>query len=142
MANEAILMIETELPIPMTVSNTVGIEKGALLTLSDPLTAAKATAAGAMVAGIASDEKIANDGMIKNGVYRRGIFKVLASGTINVGEPVGFDGGQGGNNYVYSVNEVAALSGARVAGIALETAADEETFLMELNIQSIPDVSQ
>ena len=39
MANEAVLMFEYSLPVPMTVANATGIEKGAPLTLTDPFTA-------------------------------------------------------------------------------------------------------
>ena len=124
MANEAILMWETELPIPMTVSNTTGIEKGALLTLSDPMTAALCTDSTAAFAGIAEGEKINSDGRTKLGVYRGGIFKVMCSGAVTVGEAVSFD--------LFNTVCGNLEAGTMYAGIALETATDGETFLMEL----------
>ena len=130
MTNEAVLMVETELPISMTVDNTVGIEKGDILQMTDPLTASAQGGNNQIVAGIACGEKIANDGNTKLGVYRRGIFKVVASGTIALGDPVGTTA---------FVNEVASnrattrLSGSRVLGYSLEAATDGESFLMELN---------
>ena len=123
MANEAVLMFEVSVPLPFTVSNTVGIEKGACLTLSDPMTAALATNSTAAFAGIACEEKIASDGRTKLGVYRGGIFKVLASGAITVGKAVNFQ-----DNYACEV----AVNCEHVAGLALETAANGESFLFEL----------
>jgi hypothetical protein len=82
MANEAVLFYETHAPIQMTVANGVGIEKGAILTLSDPMTAALCTVSTAAAAGIAHSEKIASDGTTKLAVYRGGIFKVTASGAV------------------------------------------------------------
>lgn len=76
MANEATLIFETHLPIPMTCANGAGIEKGAALKLSDPITVALADTDQDLAGGIAATEKIANDGKIKIGVYRGGIFKV------------------------------------------------------------------
>lgn len=124
MANEAVLMFETELPLPFTVDNSTGIEKGALLTLSDPMTAALVTDSTAAFAGIACEEKIASDGRTKLGAYRGGIFKVVASGAVTVGDSVVFE----------AVNTVAAQgeTSKQSAGIALETAASGETFLFEL----------
>jgi hypothetical protein len=124
MANEAVLIHETELPIPMTCANGTGIERGALLKLSDPMTAAAITTSTDAVAGVCAVEKIASDGNTKVPVYRRGVFKVTASGAITVGEVGVFNN----NNTV----ERAGAGHEMVAGIALETAADGETFLFEL----------
>lgn len=124
MANEAVLYFETEMPIPMTVANGTGIEKGTLLTLSDPLTAAAVTDSTAAFAGIAAAEKIASDGVTKLAVYRGGVFKVTASGAVTVGDPL-----------VFEVSNTVATQGATAThscGIALETATNGETFLMEL----------
>lgn len=126
MAGEATLVVETQLPIAMTVSNTTGIEKGTLLTLSDPMTAAATTARNACVAGIAASEKIASDGNTKLGVYRGGIFKVTGSGNITVGDPVVTSAG--------GVNEVetAATNDEHILGYALESSTDAQTLLIEL----------
>lgn len=123
MANEATLMYETHLPVQMTVANATGIEKGASLTLSDPFTAATVTASGAAFAGFAAAEKIASDGVTKLSVYRGGIFKVTASGPVTVGQAVIADTQNKFSN--------AAINDEHVAGLALETATDGETFLME-----------
>ena len=65
MANEAVLIFETSVPIPFTVANGTGIEKGTLLTLTDPFTAEAFNASGGAVAGIAAEEKIASDGKVR-----------------------------------------------------------------------------
>ena len=55
MALELTLIMETELPIPFTVADGAGIEKGTLLTMSDPMTAAACTTDNAIIAGVAAD---------------------------------------------------------------------------------------
>lgn len=124
MVREATIIIEYSPPIPMTVANTPGIERGTLLTLSDPLTAALCTTSAAAVAGISAEEKIASDGKTKHSVYRDGVFKVTASGVITVGEAVASNG----ENYVGK----AEVDHEHILGIALETATNDETFLIEL----------
>lgn len=131
MANEATLITELEPPINFTVSNTTGIEKGALLQLTDPMTASINSAVNQTLAGIAASEKIANDGTTKLGVYRRGIFKMYASGAIPVGLAVASVASPW-TNYVGLAGVTA--SGAAILGHALETAANGETLLVAVNI--------
>ena len=83
MAYEAILIYETELPIPFNVTNATGIEKGAILKLTDGMTAIINSGDENQFAGIAAEEKIASDGKTKLGVYRRGIFKVYVNAGCN-----------------------------------------------------------
>jgi len=129
MANEAVLVFETEQAIPFTCADGTGIEKGAILTLSDPMTVSLCTTDGAVVAGIAKEEKIANDGKTTIAVYRRGIFKMLAGTNITVGTAVDTHAATG------ATNEIAAApaAGDSVLGLALETALDTQTLLVELN---------
>lgn len=133
MANEATLVYELEHPIPFTVANDTGIEKGCLLKLSDPMTASAHAAENDIAAGIASTEKIANDGVVKLGVFRRGIFKVTASGSITAGDALAL-ADAGFLNCVYTA--AVTCSGSQIIGYALETATTGETFLMDLNIGS------
>jgi hypothetical protein len=128
MADEAVLMIETHLPISMTCSNTTGIEKGTVLVLSDPYTVAATATANDIVGGIAAGEKIANDGKTKLAVYRGGIFKMTGSGNITVGDPVRTCSVVGGCNKV----ETASVNDEHILGIALETSTNGETLLVEL----------
>jgi len=127
MTNEAKLIFETQTPIPFTVANATGIEKGTLLAISDLMTAAAAVENDS-IAGIAASEKIASDGNVRLGVYRGGIFRMTAAGTITVGQTIAASG----SNVVKAAT--AANVGSDIIGIALETAANGETFLVELNI--------
>ena len=86
MAHEAILIYETELPIPFNVSNGTGIEKGAICKLTDGMTAIITSGDEDQIAGIAAEEKIASDGRTKLGMYRRGIFKVYVSAGVTIGQ--------------------------------------------------------
>lgn len=87
MANEAVLVYEMDAPIPFTCADGTGIEKGTLLTITDPMTVAATSADNATFIGVAAEEKIANDGKTKIGVYLRGIFKMVvdAGDTTTVG---------------------------------------------------------
>ena len=137
MASEAVLIFELEPPIPMTVADGTGIAKGALLKLADPLTASLSATSDDVMAGIAAEEKVASDGKTKLGVYMRGIFKVEANGTITVGEMVKCDA-TNATNTVIKVTPAASAK-ENVLGRALETAADGETFLMELGPYQFED---
>ena len=133
MTNEAVLVTEYEPPIDFIVADGAGIEKGALLKITDPMTAAAATATDDVLAGIAAREKTASDGRVRLSVYRRGIFRVYASGAINVGDKVGSIASYA--NYVASNNNTVNLSGSKTLGLALETAANGEQFLIEVGIR-------
>lgn len=138
MTNESVLITETHLPIPMTVANATGILKGTHLNLTDPNTAIQTSGTNDQVAGIAGNEKTASDGNTKIPVYRGGMWKGIASGTIGVGDPLGF-AGIGGLNYLYSIKGLDNASGHIVVGTSFEAATDEETFLFELRPQSLVD---
>jgi hypothetical protein len=125
MANAvAVLVYETSIPIAFTVSDAASIEKGDFLQLTDPMTVSLISADNQVVAGIAAEEKIASDGKVKVGVYRGGIFKVVASGSITAGKACSTSG----NNLV----QAPATNDEAVLGIALETVSTGESFLMEL----------
>lgn len=132
MANEAVLIWEIGPGIPFTCSNSVGIEKGTLCKMTDPMTAALSAASNDMLAGISKTEKVANDGKVKITILREGIFKMYASGAINVGQAVTSAADANYPNYVKQAAVTA--SGAAILGYALETAATTETFLVYVNV--------
>jgi len=114
-----------------TCADGTGIEKGTLVKLSDPRTVAATTAVtdGEVCAGITAREKIASDGRTQISVHKKGYFEMNASGAIVVGAPVISAGGNevstaAGTNY----------SGAAIIGYAEETAADNETILVRLDL--------
>lgn len=129
MANEATLIVETDLPIMMTVADGAGIEKGTVLKMTDPLTAAAATADNDIFAGIAAVEKIASDGNTKLAVYRRGIFKMVitAGNTTTTGQDVVIKGTNTIGGYTTLDDEK-----GYVVGQALEDGAAGESVLVHV----------
>ena len=143
MANEAVLLREVELPISFTVADNTGIEKGTLLKMTDPNTASANAAHSGIVAGIAAQEKIADNGQTKLAVYQGGDFKVLLSGSATVGDALAMASAA---NSVYSLDHdanaalVVNLSGNVVFGIAKETGTTGETIRVELKPQAISHI--
>ena len=86
MANEAVLRVKLEQPISFTCADTPGIEKGAVLALTNPRTAIAHTSSGQALAGICAREKISGDGRTEVAVYRRGYFDMVFSGAAIIGE--------------------------------------------------------
>lgn len=127
MANEATLWMELDLPIPFTVADGAGIEKGTVCKMTDPMTAAAATADNDVFAGIAAEEKIASDGRTKLGLYRRGIFKMVieAGNSTTVGQDVVIKGTNTIGGYTTLDDEK-----GYVIGTALETGAAGESVLV------------
>ena len=137
MTFEAVLVYETERPIPFTVADGNAITKGSVVKMTDPMTAALTAGALDTLAGITASDKIASDGVTQIGVYRGGIFRCYASGSITVGDPVGTDAAV---NYLKSCRNVSnnSLSGSRVLGKALQTVTTGQQFLMDLHIETNP----
>ena len=123
-------MIETELPIPMTCADGTGIPKGTLVTLADLMTVAASAGDIDIIAGVTAEEKIASDGKTKIAVYRGGIFKATAGGTVTAGKTLMSHSNTGDPNDLIDGSNAALYS--KCVGIAFEAAADGETFLYEL----------
>lgn len=93
MADEAIIV---ELlgnkgdPIRYTVADALAVPKGSVLELTDPRTVILMSAVNKAVAGIAVEEKVANDGQTSIAVYTNGIFqlKTAAGATAVLGADV------------------------------------------------------
>ena len=130
MANEHVLMTQKSFPISMTCAVGTGIEKGAVLTMSDPNTAAAATAEGAVFAGIAYTEKIASNGMIHISVLTGpgDELRASASGSIAIGDTLMIAGNTLGTEFNWLAKATAGLSGGHIVGVAKEAAAVTETF--------------
>src|SRR3990167_2197675 len=122
----------------MTVADGTGIEQGTVGKATDPNTFSATNALNDLVGGVAAREKVASDGQTKLAVFRGpgDIFKATASGSIAMGDPLGLVGADGRPNLLRSVANVTGLSGSRIIGTAMETAADGDTFRFELNIQN------
>jgi hypothetical protein len=129
MANEAVLVLKYEDPIDFIVADGGNITKGAILKLSDPRTAAATSGDEDVVAGVAARDKVASDGRTRLAVFRRGIFRMTASGSITAGDAVAVKDA----NIVKAAD--ATCVGSKVLGIALETNADVTGEIeVELNI--------
>jgi hypothetical protein len=126
MANEAVLIYETEIPIPFTCADNAGIEKGTVLKLADPATVSACSADNDIFIGIAAEEKIANDGKTKIAVYTKGIFKMTVSST---GSTVGLHQVIKGANTIGDYTTLDDEKGY-VIGKALETGTNGETILV------------
>ncbi|KKN18388.1 hypothetical protein LCGC14_0956390 [marine sediment metagenome] len=130
MANENIILTELEPAVGFTCADNTGIEKGTHLKLTDPMTVIITSGAANMFAGIAAEEKVANDGKTKIGVYMRGIFRGTAGGSITAGDIIQSETG-GTNEFLTAA---ASTDNAGGCGIALEDATDGQTFKYLLNV--------
>lgn len=102
--------------------------------ISDPATVAVTTGDTDAVIGIAAEEKIANDGKTKIAVYMDGIFKGYAGlAGVTAGMSIITDTATGAANELV----VADVNSEHTVGMALETAADGETFLFKLDPQGL-----
>ena len=125
------LMVETQLPIMMTCADSA-IPKGTILKLSGAMTVSATSANEDVFGGIAAEEKISGDGKLQIAVYRDGIFKCEAGvGGVTIGLPVGI---VAANNFT-NLSTLDDEKGA-IFGVALETAADAQFFLLELGRNS------
>lgn len=130
MAKEAAVREKIGEAVDFIVADDVGIEKGALLKLTDARTASGANLEDAPAAGIAAREKVSGDGRTRLAVWRTGIFDCYASGAIVVGDAVSLSE----DNYVKAASVNSIVSGAVILGTALETATDAEQIQVQLNL--------
>ena len=129
MALEAELYYELELPVPMTCADGTGIEKGALLKLNDDATVTTSNGDSDKIVGIAAKEKIASDGVVKIGVYLRGVFIGYAGADgVTVGRAIRSDAGAAANEF-----SVASANEEGIVGTAWATATDGQRFKFMLN---------
>lgn len=129
MANELTLVYCTHVPVSITVADGAGIEKGAVLKLTDPMTGAITAGDNDVIAGVAAQEKIASNGQTKLAIYRGGIFKAIAgTGGVTAGCAIVTDTATSAANKLAD----AAVNEENIIGISLETAAAGESFLFEL----------
>ena len=135
MTGEAVLKIETHIPINYTCSTLVTMEKGAILKLTDPMTAVLSDGENDLVAGIGQSEKLALDTTQDSvSVYRGGIFSAVAgvAGVI-FGEAVIIDVGTSGANRLVKADN----QSEQIFGICLQTASSGNRFLFELGPRAI-----
>ena len=129
MANEHILMVETELPVMFKCDDTLALAKGALLELTESMTVVIVSGATKMIAGVAAAEKIANDGITMIPVYMGGLFKGVAEAAVLIGAAL-MSGTTAGRLITQTTS-----TGATGLGYALEAPSGAaQTFLWRLQI--------
>jgi len=131
MAKEAELVFRTENPVNFEVADAASIPKGTVLKAADGMEASAATGDEDIVAGIAAAEKIANDGVTKIPVFRRGIFRMHLRTSTTAGQSVSTYADAGDTNDLVPATSTA--TGAKILGIALENK-DDAVGLVELNV--------
>lgn len=128
MANEAVLVVETELPTNYDCADGTGIEKGAICKNANAMTASLADGNNDIIAGIVQSEKIASDGITSVSIFRGGKFRVYISGSVSAGDPVIVAGTAGFDNYVM----VAATNSENILGYMVEDGTAGQQKIMEL----------
>jgi len=121
--------------IRFTCGDSAGIDKGDILWLASPYTVSGASVAGGLAAGkpfagIASSEKVKDDGSTTIGCWTRGIFDIQNSGggVVNAGQYVMLSG----VNTVVPAVSAAHISGGFIVGRAMEEGSDPETIRVEI----------
>ena len=136
MANEATEHIRYGPAISMAcIDVNESHEKGALLKLIDPFTVSGGgTLTDGLCAGIAAVEKIRGYNT-RTSVFRNGIWKMTLSGACTVGDILCMASAA---NKVYAQLNGSGATFINCVGYALETGADGETILVELNPTKLP----
>ena len=132
MANEAVLVQQLQDRLTqVTVADGATIEKGTILKMSsDPNTAAASSADGDLFAGIAANEKVADDGQTELAVWTKGVFaiKCAAGGTATLGKKVKIAGA----NLIDVADDDQIENSNEVVGTVLETGSNDEVVLVRL----------
>jgi hypothetical protein len=124
MANEAVILeYGIHKARNYTVADGASISKGTLCKVADPNTASAATGTGEAFAGIAAEDKVANDGSTTLGLFTEGIFDLtaVAAPAITAGAIVCMSGA----NLIRTCVAGDLLTGA-VVGKVLETSSASE----------------
>ena len=128
MANEATCIITPTKFHTYTVADGATIERGTLLKMTDPNTAAACSADNDVFAGIAWEEKTASDGSTTIVAALDGVWAMLATAAaITVGNQVTIAGAN-------TIKIYSTLDDEKgyVVGRALETTAGSETIMVRL----------
>jgi len=88
--------------LELTVADGTTISGGTILQLTDPTTGSASSGNLNIFAGIAANEKLANDGSTRLAVWRKGVFDMYSNDAANAGD-------------------IAVISGANMVGVAKAT---------------------
>lgn len=119
-------------PVEYTVADDEAIAKGTICYIkSSPQTAAPATTDGQFFAGIASCEKVANDGKVKLALWTHGVFELVSdSAGCTLGQPAKIDTGA---NLVSTADSDTIATAGEVVGISLQTLTDGQSGCFLIN---------
>lgn len=127
MVSEAILVQQLEEGdrcLEVTVADTPGIPKGTILKLSDPNIGAAASADGDFFLGIAKEEKVDVDGMVRMAVWRHGVFDIYVhpNHTVTAGDMVKISGA----NLIAIADSDTIETHGEIIGMALQSGISDE----------------
>lgn len=118
-------------PISFTCADGVGIEKGTILWFYDNRTCSGASVTGSPFAGIASTEKVANDGSTHIGCWTCGIFDLTVNSSVGV--TIGAYVSLSGANLIKNATEAEIAAGGAI-GKSLETGSASEVIQVAVGL--------
>ena len=125
-------------PINFTIADGEAVEKGQIMKMSGAYTVAPAEGDNDIIAGIASSEKVANDGSTTIGVWTRGIFDVLVQGAVAIGDDITLSGTAAAGTAANILKKYTTVDNEKgyVLGKALEevSATNEDTIAVKLTL--------
>ncbi len=124
MANEAVLIQDLEYRhMEVTVADGTGLEKGTILTISDPTTGVASAGDNELFLGILLEEKVASNGVVRVAVSRHGVWDIkLTTASVAVGDTLKIAGA----NLVATADDDTVNNFTEVVGIALQAGANDE----------------
>lgn len=134
MADEHRLLIETHIPIPFTKSTSEAVEQGAILKMTNPMTATVGTGDGDVCAGVVHTEVTAAEASPTVSIYRGGIFEATAGvAGVTLGEGIQMDASSSPVNRLVDAD----VDSEQIVGVCMKTAASGNKFIYELNPFSV-----
>ena len=129
MADEHELVLETELPIPFTKSTSEAVEQGAILKMTDPMTATIGAGDGDICAGVVHTEVTAAEASPTVSIYRGGYFRATAGvAGVTLGEAIQMDASTSPANRLVDAD----VNSEQIVGTCLQTAASGARFVYQL----------
>ena len=129
MADEHELLVETHIPINFTKSTSEAVEQGAILKMTNPMTATIGAGDGDICVGVVHTEVTAAEGSPSVSIYRGRIFRATAGvAGVTFGECVQLDATTSAANRLVDCD----AQSEQIVGICFETAAAGNRFVYEL----------
>ena len=134
MADEHELLVETHIPINFTKSTSEAVEQGAILKMTNPMTATIGAGDGDICAGVVHTEVTTAEGSASVSMYEGGIFRATAGiAGVTFGECIQLDAGTSPANRLVDCD----VNSEQIVGICRQTAANGVRFLYKLQPFSV-----